>query len=177
MQPELRKLPSVGDLLQSTELVTLINSYNHQIVADSIRVILDSSRKQILAGQPAPALATLKQMITQRIVEDMQPTLQPVINATGVINHTNLGRALLSKRAQQAMFRAASAYSNLEYTLETGKRGSRYIHATNLLCKLSGAEAAVVVNNNAGAVVLALTELALTADGKRAGFCSAAAKW
>jgi L-seryl-tRNA(Ser) seleniumtransferase len=91
---------------------------------------------------------------------DLRPSLQPVINATGVIIHTNLGRALLSSQAQQSMVQAAAAYSNLEYELEAGRRGSRYVHATDLLCRLTGAEAAVVVNNNAGAVILALTALA-----------------
>ena len=87
-------------------------------------------------------------------------TLHPVINATGVIIHTNLGRAPLSDAARQAMEAVAAGYSNLEYDLDAGERGSRYLHAEQLLCRLTGAEAALVVNNNAGAVFLALTALA-----------------
>ena len=90
----------------------------------------------------------------------MRGTLLPVINATGVIIHTNLGRAPLSDAARQAMEAVAAGYSNLEYDLEAGERGSRYRHAERLLCRLTGAEAALVVNNNAGAVLLALTALA-----------------
>ncbi len=87
-------------------------------------------------------------------------TLLPVINATGVIIHTNLGRAPLSYAARQAMEAVAAGYSNLEYDLDAGERGSRYIHAEQLLCRLTGAEAALVVNNNAGAVFLVLAALA-----------------
>lgn len=92
--------------------------------------------------------------------EQLRPTLRPVINATGVIIHTNLGRALLSPAARTAMEQVARGYSNLEYDLEAGQRGSRYVHAEGLLCRLTGAEAALVVNNNAGAVLLILSALA-----------------
>ncbi len=160
MQAQLRKLPSVDKLLKVDEITAFTKIHSHQVVVDAIRSELDSARQQIIAGQPALSAADLIRAVTVRIVANTRPTLQPVINATGVIIHTNLGRALLSDRAQKAMIRAASAYSNLEYNLEVGARGSRYIHAADLLCRLSGAEAAVVVNNNAGAVVLALTALA-----------------
>ena len=160
MQAELRKLPSVDKLLQDKEITALAQRHGHQVVVKAIRAELDAARQQVIATHPTPSEAELAQAIAGRISADTQPTLQPVINATGVIIHTNLGRALLSRRAQQAMIQAASAYSNLEYNLEAGARGSRYLHAADLLCRLSGAEAAVVVNNNAGAVLLALTALA-----------------
>jgi len=134
------------------------------MVAETIRVELDAVRQKVLAGHQAPDRNTLIQHIITRLSASLRPSLQPVINATGVIIHTNLGRALLSQRAQDAMTQAASAYSNLEYDLETGKRGSRYVHAAELLCRLAGAEDAVVVNNNAGAVILALTALAKNRD-------------
>ena len=160
MQNELRKLPSVDKLLQSDKLATLADIHGRQLVVSAIRAELDAARQQITVGQTAPADASLVQAVTARLWADIRPTLQPVINATGVIIHTNLGRALLSQRAQAAMQQVAPAYSNLEYDLESGVRGSRYVHAAELLCRLTGAEAAVVVNNNAGAVISTLTALA-----------------
>ncbi len=157
---EFRKLPSVDKLLNSEPLAALINRHSRAVVVDAARAALDAARAEILQGQPARAPEALAQAIAQRIAAQVRPSLRPVINATGVIVHTNLGRALLSERAKAAMMQAASAYSNLEYSLEAGARGSRYVHAAELLCRLTGAEAAVVVNNNAGAVVLALTALA-----------------
>jgi L-seryl-tRNA(Ser) seleniumtransferase len=111
-------------------------------------------------GEAAPLPEDLSRSIRQQVAGQVRPTLEPVINATGVIIHTNLGRALLSKRAQAAMVEAAAAYNNLEYDLEAGRRGSRYHHAEGLLCRLTGAEAALVVNNNAAALVLCLSALA-----------------
>ncbi len=112
----------------------------------------------------SPALADLAADATRRLAELVRGTLYPVINATGVIIHTNLGRAPLSAAARAAMDDVAAGYSNLEYDLEAGERGSRYLHAEKLLCQLTGAEAALAVNNNAGAVFLALTALAQGRD-------------
>ncbi|MCB0180863.1 MAG: L-seryl-tRNA(Sec) selenium transferase, partial [Anaerolineae bacterium] len=147
-QAELRKLPSVNKLLQTEELTRLTHQHGREIVVDAARTELDLARQQIMAGHPTPA-PLLTEAITKRVAALTQPTLRPVIKATGVIIHTNLSRALLSRRAQAAMVQAASAYSNLEYNLEAGSRGSRYVHAADLLCRLTGAEAALVVNNNA----------------------------
>ena len=160
MQAELSKLPSVNKLLQQRDLNRLADVHGHDLLVNAIRTELEVARQQIIAGQPSPSEAELVQSTMTRLSADVRPSLQPVINATGVIIHTNLGRALLSQRAREAMWQAASTYSNLEYDLEAGHRGSRYVHAADLLCRLSGAEAAVVVNNNAGAVILALTALA-----------------
>jgi L-seryl-tRNA(Ser) seleniumtransferase len=160
MQAKLRKLPSVDKLLQNDELAALSEIHGHQLVVEAIRAELDVARQRIVAGQAAPSPVSLGQAIVARLSGDIRPSLQPVINATGVIIHTNLGRVLLSQRAQAAVQQAASAYSNLEYDLAAGARGSRYVHAVDLLCRLTGAEAAVVVNNNAGAVILTLTALA-----------------
>jgi L-seryl-tRNA(Ser) seleniumtransferase len=145
-------------------MIVLGERHSRQVVVEAIRTELDLARQEVLAGRAAYPEAVLVQAVAQRVTANIQPTLQSVINATGVIIHTNLGRALLSRRAQAAMLHAASAYSNLEYDLETGTRGSRYIHAADLLCRLTGAEAALVVNNNAGAVVLALTALVKGAE-------------
>jgi len=164
MQPELRKLPSVDKLLQTAELAALVAVHGHCVVVAAIRAELDLARQQILAGQPAQPETALVPAVVGRVAAEIRPSLQPVINATGVIIHTNLGRALLSERAKLAMQQAASDYLNLEYDLAAGGRGSRYVHAADLLCQLTGAEAAVVVNNNAGAVVLALSALARGAE-------------
>lgn len=164
MQALLRQLPSVDKLLQSDQLAALTEIHGRTLVVDAIRAELDQARRRIMAGEPALSSGSLAQATIARLSAEVQPSLQPVINATGVIIHTNLGRALLSQRARQAMLQAASAYSNLEYNLETGTRGSRYTHAAQLLCRLTGAEAAVVVNNNASAVILALTALAKDKD-------------
>ncbi|HXV97918.1 MAG TPA: L-seryl-tRNA(Sec) selenium transferase, partial [Anaerolineae bacterium] len=159
-QAQLRQLPSVDKLLQSDQLAVLAQTHGRALVVEAIRTELDQARQRIMAGEPVLSTDTLTQAAIARLSAEVQPSLQTVINATGVIIHTNLGRALLSQRAQQAMLQAASAYSNLEYNLEMGVRGSRYSHAADLLSRLTGAEAAVVVNNNAGAVILALTALA-----------------
>ncbi len=164
MQAELRKLPSVDRLLQSSEVTTLVETHGRQLVTEVIRAELDRARQEILAGQKALSPAILIDRAGARLITHTRPSLQPVINATGVIIHTNLGRVLLSQRAREAMVQAASAYSNLEYDLDAGGRGSRYVHASALLCRLTGAEGAVVVNNNAGAVILALTALAKGQD-------------
>jgi L-seryl-tRNA(Ser) seleniumtransferase len=160
MQAEFRKLPGVDKLLNTEQLATLIQIHSRTLVTEAIRVELDAARQKIDAGQPAQTFETLLEAVKYRVSSSVEPSLQPVINATGVIIHTNLGRALLSHRAKAAMLQAATTYSNLEYDLEAGRRGSRYVHAADLLCRLTGAESAVVVNNNAGAVVLALSTLA-----------------
>ena len=118
------------------------------------------AREQALLGDPLPSEAELAEDAARWLAITARGTLHPVINATGVIIHTNLGRAPLSDAARQAMEAVAAGYSNLEYDLDAGERGSRYLHAEQLLCRLTGAEAALVVNNNAGAVFLALTALA-----------------
>ncbi len=155
-----RSLPSVDRLIAQPELVSAAEMHGRQAVLAAAHQVLGETRSSIGPGRPAPDLARLVAMVGERLDQDVAPTLRYVINATGIIIHTNLGRALLSSEARAAMVAAAAGYSNLEYDLETGSRGSRYVHAEALLCKLTGAEAALVVNNNAGAVLLALTALA-----------------
>jgi L-seryl-tRNA(Ser) seleniumtransferase len=155
-----RALPSVDRLLASRQLRPAITEYGRALVADEIRAVLADGRTRVETGQDLPDLAELAADVERRLGVLARGTLHPVINATGVIIHTNLGRAPLSQAARQAMDLVAAGYSNLEYDLEVGSRGSRYVHAETLLCRLTGAEAALVVNNNAGAVLLVLAALA-----------------
>jgi len=160
MREDLRKLPSVDRLLQEGAVQALAEEYGHDLTVEAIRQALDLARQTIMAGQDRPSTDELVEMTRANLEARLRPTLRPVINATGVIIHTNLGRAPLSAEARAAMELAARGYTNLEYDLEAGRRGSRYVHAEDLLCRLTGAEAALVVNNNAGAVLLTLTTLA-----------------
>jgi L-seryl-tRNA(Ser) seleniumtransferase len=159
--PELRKLPSVDRLLQHGAVIEARARFGHELTVETARDLLDDTRAAIVdRGQLCPAPDELAEALLARLDAAVQPTLQPVINATGVIIHTNLGRAPLSENAQRAMLLAAEGYSNLEYDLTAGQRGSRYVHAVDLLRRLTGAEDALVVNNNAAAVLLCLTALA-----------------
>lgn len=158
---KLQHLPSVDKLLQSDSARQLISLYGREAVLQELRTVIDEARQNLLNDvdvniDDLAIIGTAQHQLETAFM----PTLRPVLNATGVIIHTNLGRALLSKEAQQAVQEVASHYSNLEFTLETGKRGSRYLHAEELLKELTGAEAALVVNNNAAALVLALSSLA-----------------
>lgn len=155
-----RALPSVDELAQNHTLRGYERKVGRAIVLDAIRAQLDAARAEIRAGASAPMPALLLDAITERIERAIRPTLTHVINATGVILHTNLGRAPLSQDALQAMLEAVSGYSNLEYDLDAGERGSRYTHAEELIKKLTGAEAALVVNNNAAAVMFVLRAFA-----------------
>lgn len=155
-----RLLPSVDRLLQTPEVLALLDVLPHPIVVEALRHALESARGTLQEGSPTPSISALVRLARDRLDEILQPTLRPVINATGVILHTNLGRAPLSRATLAAMEQVARGYSSLEYDLVAGERGSRHEHASRLLCRLTGAEAALVVNNNASAVLLALASLA-----------------
>lgn len=160
MQEELCKLPSVDRLLQTETVAALIEQWGHELTVDAARETLHATRQAIREGAKCPSLAVLAGEAGERLAAQLRPTLQPAINATGVIVHTNLGRAPLSAEARAAMDAVAQGYSNLEYDLEGGQRGSRYVHAEKILCRLTGAEAALAVNNNAAAVLLILMTFA-----------------
>jgi L-seryl-tRNA(Ser) seleniumtransferase len=160
VQNELRSLPSVDRLLQHEAVAKLEARWGHDLVVGAARRVLDAARESIRSGGGAPDLEALASAVGDRLGAEMRPSLQPVINATGGIVHTNLGRAPLSAAARAAMDAVGLGYSNLEYDLDAGERGSRYVHAEHLLCRLTGAEAALVVNNNAAAVLLMLMGLA-----------------
>jgi L-seryl-tRNA(Ser) seleniumtransferase len=159
-QSELRKLPGVDKLLQADAVADMVEQHGRELTLDALRAALDAARQAILGGEPAPDAEALVAEAARRLAADVRPSLYPVINATGVIIHTNLGRAPLSERARQAMAQVSMEYSNLEYDMEAGARGSRYVHAAELLRRLTGAEDALDVNNNDSAVLLTLTALA-----------------
>jgi L-seryl-tRNA(Ser) seleniumtransferase len=155
-QEEMRKLPSVDRLLQEETIAALVERWGHELTVDAVREALETARQAIRDGRACPRPYQLVQDVAGRLAARLRPTLRPAINATGVIIHTNLGRAPLSAEARAAMDAVALGYSNLEFDLEVGRRGSRYVHAEEILCRLTGAEAALVVNNNAAAVLLIL---------------------
>ena len=156
----LRRLPSVDRLLQEEAMQALVAEYGDAAIVEAIRAALDEARQAIQAGAPPPGHSALRQAVIVQAEALWRPTLRPVINASGVIIHTNLGRALLSRAALAAMQAVGGGYSNLEFDLSLGERGSRYSHVVGLLARLVGAESALVVNNNAAAVLLALSALA-----------------
>ncbi len=160
MESRFRDLPSVDRLLSEAEIVRLEGLYPHELLVGLIRGYLQEARGKIAAGSVSPPIAEMVGDITGRVNALVNPSLRPVINATGVILHTNLGRAPLSQSAMAAMTAAARGYTNLEIDLATGERGSRQSHVESLIGYLTGAPAALVVNNNAAAVLLALTALA-----------------
>ncbi len=159
---DLRSLPSVESLLQTKLAAQLIARYGRPLTLYSIREVLGGIRINFnpKLEKTIPERTAILEDVKHLLESYAQPTLMPVINATGVVLHTNLGRSPLSSAAIQAMERVAHGYSNLEFDLSNGKRGSRLIHAEKLLQVLLGTQAALVVNNNASAVMLALTALA-----------------
>lgn len=160
MNEELRKLPSVDELLRSEVFAPYVREYGRELAVEAAREAIDRARRKILAGESCPPTEEIAREAITILSEKFAPSIFPVINATGVIIHTNLGRAPLSAEARAAMEAVARGYCNLEFDLKQGRRGSRYVHAEELLTKLTGAEAALVVNNNAGAVLLILSALA-----------------
>ena len=157
---ELRELPSVDQLLQTEAARGLVVMYGRPMTLEAIRTTLSALRDDHTAQASLPDPQGILTLTGEKLAFWNQPTLVPVINASGVVLHTNLGRAPLSQAALQAVQAVGAGYSTLEYNLESGKRGSRLEHAEGLLTRLTGAEAAMVVNNNAAAVLLALMALA-----------------
>jgi L-seryl-tRNA(Ser) seleniumtransferase len=153
-------LPSIDRLLNIEAVLEWVARFGRPLTLQALRLTLENAREAFADGKPLPDEAALLAQAGRYLEIWTAPTLQAVINATGVILHTNLGRAPLSVQAMQAAQSVALGYSNLEYDLHKGKRGSRLEHAETLLCRLTLAEAALVVNNNAAAVMLALSALA-----------------
>ncbi|HET7220998.1 MAG TPA: L-seryl-tRNA(Sec) selenium transferase, partial [Vicinamibacterales bacterium] len=161
MTDRFRAIPSIEKLRQRQALHQLEERYGRAAVIDALRAEAAALRARLRSGDgPDDIPAALERGVRTRLQEGSAPSLSPVINATGVIIHTNLGRAPLARAATDRVAHVAGGYSNLEYDLAAGRRGHRDVHAERLICRLTGAEAAVIVNNNAAATLLALAALA-----------------
>ena len=162
----LRQLPSVDDLLNRQDVREMVRLAGRELVLGTARRVLADLRAQ-LETSPSPEgvkMDDIELRIAEEIARELSPSLKPVINATGVILHTNLGRAPLPKSVIKHLSATVTRYSSLEYDLATGKRGKRDVHTGRLLAEITGAEAAIVVNNNAAAVFLVLNTLAKRAE-------------
>jgi L-seryl-tRNA(Ser) seleniumtransferase len=160
-QKLLSQLPSVDEILKSEQGTAWLNTHPRRFVLQAIREALDARRRDILNGlSPDFSGEGMTVEIECAIGKLSSYSLIPVINATGIVIHTNLGRSLLSDRALENIIRVSESYSNLEYELEKGKRGKRYTHIKRILREVTGAEDALIVNNNAAAVLLCLNTLA-----------------
>lgn len=158
MQEKLSQLPKMDELLENVAIAPWFEVFDRSYVKNCLNEALNQVRQAILAGEDVDISHSAVVAIAERkLTAKKRPNLRPVINATGTALHTNLGRALLSDKAVEATQRVNARYSNLEYNVEAGERGSRYAHIEDLLKELTGAEAALVVNNNAAAVMLLLT--------------------
>ena len=157
---QLRNLPSVEQLLQTRTAAEMIAHYGRPLTLEALRTVLAELRSHFNENDTLPQRQGILSLAQEKLAAWIEPSLVAVINASGVILHTNLGRAPLSQAALQAMEGVGRGYSNLEYDLEKGERGSRLVHTERLLTRLTHAEAALVVNNNAAAVLLALMALA-----------------
>jgi len=164
LQDLLRRLPAVDELLRQPVIAEAVGTFPRSLVVRAVRNVLDRIRRAILSDQSSGVSRLDEAALIQEILAEAEGlaayTLQRVVNGTGIIVHTNLGRSLLCQEALERLQLIGSGYSNLEYDLEAGSRGSRYVHAEAILREITGAEGALVVNNNAGAVLLVLNTLA-----------------
>ncbi len=166
MKELLRQLPSVDEILKENRARQWLETHPRVLVLEAIRTAIDRRRKAILQGekngshQPTVSLPEILDQTDTILGELSAPSLCPVINATGVIVHTNLGRSLLSEKAIERVVEMSRSYSNLEYAIPAGERGKRHVHVESILTRLTGVEAATAVNNNAAAVLLCLNTLA-----------------
>ncbi|MDP3048808.1 MAG: L-seryl-tRNA(Sec) selenium transferase [Thermodesulfovibrionales bacterium] len=167
-QKLLKELPSVDEILKSNDGVKWCRTYPRKYVLQAIRDVIDMRRKEILVvdstlrevSSSDVSIEGMSGDIEMKIEKLSSLSLKPVINATGIVIHTNLGRSVLSEKILDNVKKIAESYSNLEYNLDEGRRGKRYAHITRILCEITGAEDALIVNNNAAAVLLCLNALA-----------------
>jgi L-seryl-tRNA(Ser) seleniumtransferase len=164
-RPLFAKIPSVDRLLMTKTMKEVLGSYPKTLVLKAINHILDGLRAKIKRGDIVEegsdlSLESVSSQVVKRLEVISRPSLRPLINATGIVVHTNLGRSILADSALKKFKPIGGGYSNLEYDLDKGKRGSRYVHVEEILKELTSAEAAMVVNNNAAAVLISLETLA-----------------
>ena len=160
-QELLRSLPQVEEVLHDGTLAALAENVPRDLIADAVRASVDNARQRILAGLKADtAIEEIARAARMRLLSLNRPSLRRVVNASGVIIHTNLGRSVLAPAAVKAVNDVATGYSTLEYDTDAMARGSRHSHCEQLICTLTGAEAAIAVNNNAAAVMMVLSEFA-----------------
>ena len=159
-----RSIPKVDVLLEDSDVQAMIEMYSRDTVMEAIHIEMDKLRAFIGKSENEEAamaqIEMLKSHIEMTVAVMHTPNMKMVINGTGTVLHTNLGRAPIGQKHMERVAALATGYSNLEYNLEAGKRGERYSHFEKLLCKITGAEAAMAVNNNAAAVMLILSSLA-----------------
>jgi L-seryl-tRNA(Ser) seleniumtransferase len=156
----LRRLPKTDELLKREDLTALAGSAPRAVVVGAVRDAVESLRERLLGGETVEFDDdTVADEVGRLVAARLRPSLRRVVNATGIIVHTNLGRSVLAESALRAMIDAAGNYSTLEYDVSTGERGSRHVHVERLICEVTGAEAAMAVNNNAAAVLLAIAGL------------------
>ena len=158
----LRSIPKVDEILKAPELKDYLERYRREIITKKVREVLDELRSDILKEKRQKPLEfnEVVHKVKDKIDRFFLPPYRRVINGSGVVLHTNLGRALLAREAVDALKKVSGSFGNLELNLKTGKRGSRYDHVVEYICELTGAEDALVVNNNASAVILALSSMA-----------------
>ena len=157
---KLRELPGVDTVLKQKNIVELILRYGHELVTYVIREVIDDVRKVILKGKQTPDIEQIAEMICEKVKTFSYPSLKKIINATGIVIHTNLGRAPMGKKVLEEVKDIIPGYSNLEFDLKKGSRGQRNEHVVSLLRFITGAEDALVVNNNAAGIILALNTFA-----------------
>ena len=160
---QLKMIPKVDKVLEWEAMRELLTCHSRELLLKAVRAVLDKLRAAALAGRLDDA-AFMEQAVCAEVAHELRllirPSLKRVINGSGIVIHTNLGRSILPETARDALNTIAFSYSNLEFDLDAGARGSRYSHVEALICELTGAEAAIVVNNNAAAVLLSLSALA-----------------
>jgi L-seryl-tRNA(Ser) seleniumtransferase len=157
-----RKLPAVNDVLELASVASLAREHAHEVVVAAIRHELAELRQRVGSGEDLDGVGSAEAVairVAERLGRELRPKLRPVINATGIVLHTNLGRAPIAEESAKAAYEAARGYLNLEIDLETGKRSSRQIAIRDWICRLTGAESATAVNNNAAATVIVLRAL------------------
>ena len=163
----LRNIPSVNELLENPTLKSLVDRVSHNAVVASVRGVLEEIRGEFqdaAAERTLPSVAELAERVAGRVLQGEEPSLRPVINATGVLLHTGLGRAPLAEEAIEELAAVARDYASVELDLKSGKRSRRIVAVEGLLEEITGAEAAMVVNNNAGATMLTLSAVAATRE-------------